>query len=133
MASGARSRGWCVTMNITADEAKNWSVYQVGLFTSAQWSCRQLERAPTTGQYHIQGCMYFKSPRTFDSLKKKCRTAHWEPMKGSIESNRKYCSKEESRVENTHCIELGDAPKQGTRSDLSAVAIVTGKQTYGET
>ncbi len=39
---------------------------------------------------------------------------HLEPMKGTLAQNRKYCSKASPLTE------LGDAPKQGERTDLAA-------------
>lgn len=47
-----------------------------------------------TGTKHLQGYVYFNKRKTFAACKKMIPNAHFEPAKGSPESNENYCSKE---------------------------------------
>jgi len=51
------------------------------------------ERAPTTGQQHIQGYVELKKKARRTELVK-LLACFWEPAKGSGEQNREYCTKE---------------------------------------
>lgn len=64
---------------------------------------------------HLQGYTYFKSQRTFKSIKKKLPGAHIEKAQGTPEQNRKYCMKEGDFVE------WGEMPHQGRRNDIEKV------------
>lgn len=78
-----------------------------------------LEHAPTTGRAHHQMFMYMRN-RVSGSTRNCNKMGDWfgtthckvEPMRGSIESNEYYCSKENELVK------IGDEPKQGARHDL---------------
>jgi len=54
------------------------------------------EKCPTTGKEHKQAFICFKNQKTFSAVKKLFPTAHIEAMKGRLEHNEKYCSKEGS-------------------------------------
>jgi len=54
------------------------------------------ETCPTTKREHKQGFISFKMPQRFSLLKSLFPTAHIEVMKGKIEDNITYCSKDES-------------------------------------
>lgn len=57
-----------------------------------------LEKAPTTGKLHFQGYFVLKSPIKFATALKRLPGYHLEAMKGTIEENRDYTSKEETHV-----------------------------------
>lgn len=82
-----------------------------------------LEKCPSTGREHHQGYLVFHNQRSCATnscnrigqlfeLTEDCVHAHIEPMRGSLKSNEKYCSKESS------LIKLGEEPSQGARVDL---------------
>lgn len=98
----------------------------------------QVERCPTTGNYHLQLWIGFEhnkrlnltAPNNF--FKGLHPTAHWEVMKGTIAQNVKYCSKSDTSL--SEYITWGDVPvnEQGKRSELKA-AIETLKSAAGST
>lgn len=73
------------------------------------------EIAPGTGTPHLQGYVYWKSPRAFRSMKKLQKRAHWAKAIACAEVNRTYCSK------GGDFLEQGECPKQGKRSDLNVI------------
>lgn len=86
-----------------------------------QYAVYQHERAPTTGQDHWQGFVIFTTPMRFNAVKAAIGSdaVHVEPARGSSEQCRAYCTKEETRVEGCHPIELGELPSSGgQRHDL---------------
>ena len=75
------------------------------------------EIAPTTGREHLQMFAYAHKPMRYtqwEKIFKPYMTVHWnfEQMRGSFQSNQKYCSKE-GKLE-----EYGERPFQGMRRDL---------------
>lgn len=52
------------------------------------------EICPTTGKKHYQTFIIFKSPVTFDSLKKKIPTTHFGKCDGTAKENVVYCKKD---------------------------------------
>ncbi len=83
----------------------------------------QLERCPTTGRVHLQGCFYFDPPvrRTHVQRIVRDRTANCRVPDGTPEQNRTYCSKPDSRVRGPW---MSDEmpPGSGKRTDLETVA-----------
>lgn len=69
------------------------------------------EVAPSTGTPHLQGMVVFKRAVGLRSLKKLSDRANWQPMRGSFEEARVYCSKEnftewiESGITKKYCKE----------------------------
>ena len=80
----------------------------------------QVETAPTTGMYHIQGFCVFAKNMRLAAVKKVHSTAHWELMKGTLEQSEAYCSKAETRLVGTEPKTWGTRPinDQGKRTDL---------------
>jgi len=80
----------------------------------------QVEIAPTTEMWHVQGFCVFDTNKRLTAVKKVHATAHWELMKGKLEDSEKYCSKEDSRVPGTFPKTWGTRPlnEQGKRTDL---------------
>lgn len=106
------SRAWCFTWNNYTTEQPDFS-----LLNGCDFACWQVEKAPTTGQLHLQGYCHFKSPVRMSVLKKLLNGAHFEQARGTAEDNERYCTKEESRVAGPFF--YGKTPhKQGHRSDI---------------
>lgn len=74
------------------------------------------EESSSEGTPHLQGYCVMKEGSTLAQMKKYHDEAHWEPMGGTLEQNKKYCSKEGKAWH-----EAGKQPKQGQRTDLEAV------------
>ena len=74
------------------------------------------EICPTTGTPHLQGYVYFGNPRSIGAIRKliKC---HIDIAKGDAESNRVYCTKEDTGG----FFETGLMPASGKRNDLVVV------------
>jgi len=110
-----QAKHWCFT-NFDLDIA---IVYDA---TVMDYLVYQLEEAPTTGQRHHQGYVAFKKKRSLSWIKNNVHaTAHWSICKGSPSQNREYCTKLDTRVENTDITEYGELPRgAGTRNDLHA-------------
>lgn len=103
-------QGWCFTINNYTDEDVAWV-----MVLDAQGVVAGREESEE-GTPHIQGAVYFKNKdkKRFAAMKKMHDRAHWEPMKGSWEDNRKYCTKEGDVI-----VDEGEGPKQGKRMDLT--------------
>jgi len=122
-----RFRGWCFTIN-------NWDVhdrFRCGALVpgEAEWLCYQPELAPGTGTPHLQGAVSFKHPRDLGGVKRSLGPrVHLEPMAGSAEQSRVYCSKAESRdpAAGFGFVEFGKCPVglgkgRGARTDAEGV------------
>lgn len=154
-------KSWCFTINNVQTIFNSWSTTPIQeqeirdrtTIDPAQWfsealsgwlgfperrlqftyCCWQLETAPTTGNLHCQGYIYFKSNRRLGSVKQwlgDFRTIggnnfqlqpHIERARGTAQQNRDYCSKNDTAVAGTFR-EIGDMPRQGNRSDLGELA-----------
>lgn len=82
------------------------------------------EECPDTKRKHWQGFLVFHKKKTLAGAKKYNGKWHWEVMKGSLQQNERYCSKEGKYKEH------GEKPVQGERTDIQeAVAdIANGKR-----
>lgn len=85
----------------------------------------QREQCPNTGRHHVQGYIQFKHPQrgvtisTIIGLEGK--HMRFERAYGSCEDNIKYCTKEDSQVE--QAVQFGEPSfTQGERTDLNEVA-----------
>jgi len=90
-----------------------------------KWLIIGKEVCPTTGTPHLQGACILHSQVAFSSLKKWIgfSRAHLEPMKGSAEHSRVYCSKEDAEP-----FVYGIQPQSGGKSEalLEAIRAVEG-------
>lgn len=81
------------------------------------------EEVGEKGTPHLQGYLYFQSPRSLSSLKKTIPRAHFSvPCKGTHQENSDYCAargKHENKAGwKSLLIEAGTMPKQGERTDI---------------
>lgn len=90
-----------------------------------QYLVYQVEKCPTTGKLHLQMYVQYKNPTAFSSVQKDFPGAHIELAKGTPDDNRRYCTKDETRVDGPW--ELGEMKTQGKRNDLDA-AVATLKE-----
>ncbi|UPW41513.1 replication associated protein [Myodefec virus RodL3_976] len=86
----------------------------------------QRELCPTTMRHHVQFCVNLHRSQRLSYLKKVDRDAHWEPMRGTADQAREYCSKSETRFEGPW--EFGKAGAVGQRKgyDDAVAAICSG-------
>lgn len=82
----------------------------------------QKEKCPKTGKEHFQGYVQFLLKKTMTSAKKALNDekVHLDLARADSESNKAYCTKEESRIDGPW--EFGKSADQGTRTDLEAAA-----------
>jgi len=117
-----KARGWILTINNIAD----WNGLQESVRSHKQvrYFCGQLE-VGKEGTRHLQAYVEFGGPVGLQFVCKLFPRAHAEIRRGTPEEARKYCSKEETRVEGTHyeygTLPGGGAKRQGAREDLDAV------------
>lgn len=110
-----RSRKFCFTawnMDVKPDEK----------YPGLRYLVYQKELSPTTKREHWQGYCEFDTAQRFAAVKKMCGddTAHVELPKKSLETNQKYCTKPESRIDGPW--EYGSPKTQGQRTDLEKLA-----------
>lgn len=89
-----RLRKWCVTINNPTDVEKTQWTQLCSKAVNFAW---QIETGEN-GTPHIQGCVEFKNPVKFSTLKNKIERAHWEPAR-NWEASMDYCQKDETRIE----------------------------------
>lgn len=80
------------------------------------WDVRYLIYGRETGENgtpHLQGYVQVAGGIRLSALKKVLPRAHWEPAKGSADSNKTYCSKQGD------VFEKGRAEQQGQRNDIA--------------
>lgn len=85
----------------------------------------QLEQGEREQTVHLQGCIHWKHPITFATMKRRLHdvfgiAAHIEEMQGRWDQARDYCTKADTRVEGPWI--HGEEPKQGDRTDLRRIA-----------
>lgn len=86
---------------------------EVGISRHVEYFVAQAELAPTTGRLHLQGYVELKERWTFSKAKTEVFDEYMpgcsiSAARGSAEENRRYCTKEESRVPGTEYVEIGD-------------------------
>lgn len=127
MADGSRARAWCFTTNNPTHKV----LFPDGLPDGIKYIVYQLERGDQ-GTPHLQGYVQLSRPQRMSWLKKVTSKtaegevfnvfdrAHFIVAKGNADQNKAYCTKAEGRLEGPWT--LGDAPKQGDRTDLKEAA-----------
>lgn len=115
------SRKYCFTLYNDYEHLREWK----DLPPEIAYVVGQVERCPKTQRIHFQGfCALTKpmKPPGFQRLFSTSEKFHVEIPKGSNESNRAYCTKEDSRLaseEGGFSLELGTMPQQGKRTDVT--------------
>ena len=128
--NAARNYVWTLNLDESLRSVENANSWITGTFIPSlnnapkhKFSVFQLERAPTTGQLHLQGYSELSATARFTFLKdnwEHFRTAHFEQRRGSQKQAIDYCKKDESRIAGPW--EIGECARQGQRSDLIEVA-----------
>lgn len=117
------SKNWVFTLFPLEDELWLEDDSPVDLWNpeTMKYIIYQLEKAPTTGKLHLQGCVQLKKKVRMQGVKKLFTpyTPHVEFMRGSIKEARDYCSKRETKLAGPW--EFGEQITQGTRTDLAEV------------
>lgn len=117
-----RSRGWCFTLQVIVPQLPIHEVEEVETKVmvgkqleslGALFVVIGLETAPTTGQRHLQGYVYFKNARVRPNLEP--LKPHWEPAKGSGPQNLEYCTKEDDDP-----FIFGECPKDSKKAGAAA-------------
>jgi len=110
-----QSRAWCFTsFTCTAEPARALLVAERDI----QYFIYQEEVCPETGRAHLQGYIYLRRKRSLGFVRR-ILEAHWERRLGTHQEAKAYCSKLESRAQNTTPIEFGEEPSPGRRSDIA--------------
>jgi len=120
--SEKKYRSFCFTWNNYTDNSLE---IVEKLMKDVQYGIYGKEVGEVKGTPHLQGYLYFKNARSFESIRKKMKGAHVSIAKGTPEDNKKYCSKDYAFVE------YGKIPQQGERKDLKEIAeeIMNGDKT----
>lgn len=128
------SRTYCFTINEDADtyftslRERNW-----GSQDRVRAICFQLEVAPSTGRRHVQGFVrFFRTHRVRGAQLALSLppSTHFESARGSDADNLRYCSKEDSRVDDTQPFRFGNFGNQGERNDLKGVVDAIRDRTF---
>lgn len=111
-------RGWMLTINNPTQNDIDTLVGKTEKDIKYTYLIFQFEIGEN-GTLHVQGFIYFLSPRKLTGVKKAIPRAHLEPAK-YINKCIAYCSKQETRVSGP--FEYGHRPSQGKREDLIEIA-----------
>jgi len=110
-----RGRRFCFTSH------KIEELYDFSCYENVTYAIYQLELSPTTNKEHYQGYIEVNNPCTNIDISERYLdgVAHVEYCNGDQESNIKYCSKEETRLDGPWV--YGIPKHQGKRMDLNKV------------
>jgi len=113
---------WCFTYILPNGEDPEALCAQWAEAEGVGYLIAQMERAPSTGQLHIQGYCELTTHRSMSQLKDLFQTSriHLERSRGTYEQNKTYCTKEDTREAGPW--EFGEHLVQGRRTDLGEVA-----------
>lgn len=74
---------------------------------------QQEEECPTTGKIHWQGFVVFDERQRLTAVRKRLGSAHWEPMRGSVDEAANYCCDPRKRCAGGLVVECGVRPLYG--------------------
>jgi len=116
--SATKHRNWTFTLNnYTAEEQAHVEKYMI---ENCSYGIYGKEIAPETKTPHLQGYLRRKVPVAYKHMQTKVLPrAHWEVARGDAESNKKYCSKED-----TNPYVFGDpaaGEQAGKRNDIATI------------
>jgi hypothetical protein len=99
-------------------------VREMGISRHLTYLVAQAEKCPTTGRIHVQGYVECKERWTFHRVRTEVFAefisgASIAAARGTASQNKEYCTKEESRVQGTEPVEIGDP--QGDAGDTHQV------------
>lgn len=102
-------RNWVFTLFSNTEDPPQFTDHM-------KWLAYGSEICPDTGRHHWQGMCGFKNAKTFSAAKKYFGdNRHIASMRGSLQDNEYYCSKESKLIWH------GDKPDQGKRNDLAEI------------
>jgi len=138
--AGAQGKYWMFTLfPQTEEEQTCWPVDSDAMPRAvSDWLIRdkqiqyivcQVECAPGTGRFHVQGYLQRTSNARLSKMKSLSPSAHWELRRGTHQEAKDYCTKKESRVQGPWELGVEAAPEQGKRNDLNELytAVKAGK------
>ncbi len=106
-----RSRRWCFTWNNPGNaNPDQWPIRYL------RWSLELSE----SGTLHYQGYVVWHQPKSMGAVRKHGPHCHWEVMRGTLEQNDTYVSKEDTHIDGPWT--RGQRPRPGARNDLIDVA-----------
>lgn len=109
---------WCGTLQLLDANFDGQAFLQRLLDSGTiHYGVGQIEKG---SHFHFQFYVQLDKRRSFNTVKKISETAHWEPARGTPAQNKKYCTKDDTRVAGPW--EVGEAIGQGNRTDLALVA-----------
>lgn len=133
MSRGSGAKNYTFTLHCDEKKGEHFSWPTIKVCPIANWWDRHeetglvyflcsVERASTTGKIHLQGFICLSKRTTLPTMKRLFSDkAHWETMRGTIQENYTYCTKEQTHLAGPW--DFGDIPTtgKGSRSDLKAI------------
>lgn len=77
------------------------------------YAVQQEEKCPTSGRVHWQGFVVFERKKAMGACKVLLPSAHWEPMRGSVDEAASYCADPRKRAPDGLLLEDGVRPLYG--------------------
>lgn len=119
---------WCFTINnYTENDKRLLDEWRDQKKSPAKYVLYAPEVCPTTGTPHYQGYVYFYNSRTLSAVSKYLKRASLRACKGSVDHNYAYIhgpfddGKGKTKPINPDCVEHGEKPQQGKRTDINEV------------
>ncbi len=109
-------KNWVCVLNNPAIDDCDFFTLEDEIVQYAVW---QHEVGAKNGTPHLQGYVQFTDRKSLATVKDIYPTAHWEIAQGDAESNKKYCTKDETRDGET--FEIGVMIIKGQRTDILVV------------
>lgn len=97
-----KKHAWVFTLNNYEESELPLKMVEVGLWSepALNWENSNIiylgygKEKAKSGTPHLQGMLIFNRPVGLMSLKRLNARAHWQPMRGSFQEAKQYCSKE---------------------------------------
>lgn len=114
----SHGKNWCFTINNPSMECQDL-LGKISSLPGVKYLVFQKE-VGACGTSHIQGYLQLEAKKRLNWLKENVDgTAHFESARGSADSNRSYCTKQDTRVEGP--FEHGVIKRSGDRNDLAKI------------
>lgn len=111
-----QARRWLFTLNNPHDDEKVHTFWQEWPHATA--GVCQLEQGEQ-GTPHYQGYVQFDRPTRLAAVRRLLRRAHWEVARGTAADNKRYCTKDQGRLDGPW--EFGTLQDQGKRNDWASL------------